>query len=77
MKRRTKPSKREFTEEQLYRLVYIACHSQEQNEEERRAEALLLLADEIEHDSGMSNSSEIIKKAAFAMCCDETMESQI
>ncbi len=77
MKRRTKPGKREFTEQQLDRLVYVVCHSKSQDEEERRAEALLLLVDEMEHDAGMSNSSELIKKAAFAMCLNDVLEAQV
>ncbi len=75
MPRTKKTLQRELTNEQLQMLVAYVCRSQEQDEEELRAEALLLLANEIEHHP--ENAATVVKRAAFALGGDGCMDAQI
>jgi hypothetical protein len=69
--------KDKLTPSQLQKLVNDICHSNEQEEEEARAVALMILVDELEQKSGFSPSSMIVKRAAFTMCMTECLDAQI
>lgn len=66
-----------LTPKELQKLVKDVCHSSEQAEEEERAVALMILADEMEQESGMSTTSQIILRAAFNMCMSDCLDAQI
>lgn len=66
-----------LTPSKLQKLVRDICYSKDQEEEEARAIALMILVDELEQESGMSPESMIVKRAAFTFCMSDCLDAQI
>jgi hypothetical protein len=76
MKTKKRKGEASLTEAQIATLIHTICHSQGQEEEEARAQALLLLVDELEREA-TTDTTIYIKRTAFSMCCEETMAAHI
>lgn len=66
-----------LTTKQLQTLVRDICHSGDQDKEEARAVALMILVDELEHEGGLTDAGMITKRAAFTMCMTDCLDAQI